>query len=775
MDEAISKVRSTIQRIRLHLQHTSTPSPPSSSCGRYNDNDALEDEARPTLSMNNNNNKEETNDQLLAVVDEAHTDKDDDDDDEMNEKDNILASSKDNDDGGNNTINDKNLQTTTNGQAEMVNELVNCLALLLIEMDRTMYHYNYAAAVCEETDDEDEDDGQYATMTTLGQKRKRITYSSSSNSNKSLLHYTPTIQHKAMDNNFNNIENDYENIKLSLQEGYSLLLQATSTTEKNIILSSLIKQLTAVKTSYCRHLLLIDIAPQFIHLPNTTTATSHNTTTSNSHQDNNIMEGLPDWLIDDNNKYDDTTTTNDISIIRSNRVGVGSTSTAAMVMNDTNNKSNISNEETEIQQLLLQAFAVIIHDDITIIPPFLSLLSNLFTTNPVNTNTNDNDEQITSLMMLLADTNGEEENYSAYDLGGVVDNDEDDTNDDDADDDASKNSSSRNNSNASITNTTASNSTTSSIKNVREFCFQLCLSVLSNYTLPSNTTTITRQQQQQQIQQVQNDLSCLLHSLFILVSTKREGQCVMIALRNVWKSVVTTLQQKQQQQQYNYGDKNHDTTSSTATDNNDHDLFSIGNIILQSILSSKHKLSKSRYLIYGYIFALGRELHCQKNGEETGGDDAKHLKQQLSLLDIIVLIALYTNLEYSTLIESIIDSLSNEQTLSLLQLILSLIQSWSLPPLSSSSNNNNNGRGCGQQKQQRKNSLLYERLASPLMSTLFFIMISCSSKVTTHDDDGTASSIVGSTWPSSILAVMYRPNCMQPWILNDSSSSLIHY
>jgi hypothetical protein len=108
-------------------------------------------------------------------------------------------------------------------------------------------------------------------------------------------------------------------------------------------------------------------------------------------------------------------------------------------------------------------------------------------------------------------------------------------------------------------------------------------------------------------------------------------------------------------------------------------------------------------------------------------------------------------LEYSTLIESIIDSLSNEQTLSLLQLILSLIQSWSLPPLSSSSNNNNNGRGCGQQKQQRKNSLLYERLASPLMSTLFFIMISCSSKVTTHDDDGTASSIVGSSSSSLLM------------------------
>ena len=297
---------------------------------------------------------------------------------------------------------------------------------------------------------------------------------------------------------------------------------------------------------------------------------------------------------------------------------------------------------------------MIIHDDITIIPPFLPLLSNLFPTTPVNTNTNDNDEQITSLMMLLADTNGEEENCSAHDLGGVVDNDKDDTDDDD-DDDASKKSSSCNNSNASTT-------TTSSIKNVREFCFQLCLLVLSNYSPPSNTTITRNQQQQQQMQQVQNDLSCLLHSLFILVSTKREGRCVMIALRNVWRSVVTSLQQKKQQQQNNYGDENHDATSTIATDNYGHDLFSIGNIILQTILSSEYNVSKSRYLIYGYVFALGRELHCQTYREGTEGGDAKHLKQQLSLLDIIVLIALYTNLEYSTLIESIIDSLSNEQT-----------------------------------------------------------------------------------------------------------------
>jgi hypothetical protein len=418
--------------------------------------------------MNKNIDKVvETDDQLLAVDDEAHADEDDDD---MNERDIILASSNDNEDGGNNKINDKS--HTTDVTAEMVTELVNCLALLLIEMDTSI------AAV-----HEDGDDGKYATMT-LGQKRKRTT-NSSSNSNKS-LHYTPTIiQHKAMDNNDNN-DDEYENVRNLLQEGYSLLLTMLTTTERNIILSSLIKQLrSTVKTSYCRHLLLIDIIPHFIHLlPNTTTATRHNTPTNNSHQDNSsqdnyIMDGLPDWLIDDNHEYKDSTTTTATTndhIRNNSRVGRSVTTTT--MVNDTNNKSNISNsnnrsiheeEEEEIQQLLLQAFAMIIHDDITIIPPFLSLLSNLFTATPANY---DENEQITSLMMLLADTNGEEENCSAHDLGGVVDNDKDDTDDDD-DDDASKKSSSCNNSNASTT-------TTSSIKNVREFCFHLCLSVLSN-------------------------------------------------------------------------------------------------------------------------------------------------------------------------------------------------------------------------------------------------------------------------------------------------------
>jgi hypothetical protein len=335
---------------------------------------------------------------------------------------------------------------------------------------------------------------------------------------------------------------------------------------------------------------------------------------------------------------------------------VGSTISTATMVNDTSNNSNSNSsrsiheeEEEEIRQLL-RAFATMIHNDITILPPFLSLLSTLFTTTPITND--DNNEQITSLMMLLADTK-EEENYNAYELG-VVDNDRDDTDDDDDDDDVASNKfSSHKTYNASttmITNTTASNSsTTSGIKNVREYCFQSCLSVLSSYTLSPNATT-TRQQQQQM------DLSCLLHSLFKLVDTKQEGRCVIIALRNVWKSVVvtttTTLQQKKQQN--NYGDENHDTTTSTAADDNGHDLFSIGNIILQSILSSEYKVSKSRYLIYGYMFALGRELHCQKNGEGKEGGDAKILNEQhqpsekFSLLDIIVLIALYTNLEYSS-------------------------------------------------------------------------------------------------------------------------------
>ena len=751
MDEEINKVKTAIRRIRpllLHLQNPSSPrrngdvddAPLSSSSSRLgrtaivDKND--EKDARSSLASSD------------AIIANSSSN-----DDEMIEQGGFAKNSSGNDDDGN-----------LLHAEEAVTELANGLSLLLREMDRSIY-YNAAASY---DDDDDDDDDCYTDDEMIrdrGHRKRKRDGSNGQSSKKSLHHHhatptTPTTTTRRQ-------QRDYENIKILLQEGYGLLFQTTTTESstmksRKIILSSLVKRLISVDTNYCRHLLLTDYIPHFIILPllppNTAdTATSHMTTNNNNRND--VFGGLPDWLIDAN-EYDATTTNKEDDNIRNHRM-VGSTiSTTTTMANDTSNNSNSSSsrsihEEEEIQQLL-QAFAMMIHNDITILPPFLSLLSTLFTTTTI-TNDDDN-EQITSLMMLLADTK-EEENYNAYDLG-VVDNDKDDTDDDDDDDVASNKFSSRKTYNAStamITNTTASNSSiTSSIKNVREYCFQSCLSVLSSYTLSPNTTT-TRQQQQQQMQQ--NDLSCLLHSLFKLVDTKQEGRCVIIALRNVWKSVVVTTTLQQKKRQNNYGDENHDTTTSTAAaDNYGHDLFSIGNIILQSILSFEYKVSKSRYLIYGYMFALGRELHCQKNGEGTeGGGDAKILNEQhqpsekFSLLDTIVLIALYTNLEYSTLIESIIDSLSNEQTLSLLQLILSLIQSW-IPPLSSDNNNNNNnnsGRVCGQQKQQRKNSLLYEQLASPLMSILFYIMISCSSKVTTHDDDGTASSILGSS--SSLL------------------------
>ncbi|KAL9179920.1 hypothetical protein ACHAXT_007890 [Thalassiosira profunda] len=202
--------------------------------------------------------------------------------------------------------------------------------------------------------------------------------------------------------------------------------------------------------------------------------------------------------------------------------------------------------------------------------------------------------------------------------------------------------------------------------NARAKCFRLCLA-----SLPSVS---------------EHDLPSLLHSLFASVRNEAEGRLAMAAVRDEWTSICGG------------------TALSENAGGNDL-VFFIGNVILQSMLSGQ--VAGANHLAEGFVGALRSAL------------DASNSSTPLTLLDAIVSIALYARPEYEGRVQSILDCITAEQTLSFLELTMPLVQSWRPSTTSRWSD------------RERANSLLYEPLASPLASMMFYVMISSSSSVET--------------------------------------------
>ncbi|KAL3810304.1 hypothetical protein ACHAXA_007028 [Cyclostephanos tholiformis] len=165
----------------------------------------------------------------------------------------------------------------------------------------------------------------------------------------------------------------------------------------------------------------------------------------------------------------------------------------------------------------------------------------------------------------------------------------------------------------------------------------------------------------------------------------------------------------------------------------------VGNVIVRSVLSER--LYGSRHLARGFLDALGDALlrnSLPAVGRRGTLPDQKFKMppaSRFTILDVIVMIALYAYIEYRPSVESIIDSMVSSQILSFLKLLPPLIRSW-LPSISSEA------RGGG----ERTNSLLYEQLASPLMSILFYVMITSASSVV-RDAEGSISFLIGGLLP----------------------------
>ena len=167
----------------------------------------------------------------------------------------------------------------------------------------------------------------------------------------------------------------------------------------------------------------------------------------------------------------------------------------------------------------------------------------------------------------------------------------------------------------------------------RNKCFHLCLSSLSSIS--------------------EHDLPSLIHSLFILVRNEDEGRLAMDALRMEWKSLCSTDNEKQ-------------TNSDDSTI-----VFFVGNVIIQSILAEN--MPSSVHLAGGFlsIFSNSQQQYLSSQQRKPASNECT--SSYLSLLDAILLIALYSQYEYQHSVESIINSMSSQQTLSFIKLLHPLI------------------------------------------------------------------------------------------------------
>ena len=213
----------------------------------------------------------------------------------------------------------------------------------------------------------------------------------------------------------------------------------------------------------------------------------------------------------------------------------------------------------------------------------------------------------------------------------------------------------------------------------RNKCFHLCLSSLSSIS--------------------EHDLPSLIHSLFILVRNVDEGRLAMDVLRMEWNSLCGTDNEKQ-------------TNSDDSII-----VFFVGNVIIQSILAEN--MPSSVHLAGGFlsIFSNAQQQYLSSQQRKPASNECT--SSYLSLLDAILLIALYSQYEYQHSVESIFNSMSSQQTLSFIKLLHPLIHSW-LPSKKSNSDR--------RKEIEWEGSILYEQLSSPLISILFYIvMISASS------------------------------------------------
>ena len=267
--------------------------------------------------------------------------------------------------------------------------------------------------------------------------------------------------------------------------------------------------------------------------------------------------------------------------------------------------------------------------------------------------------------------------------------------------------------------------TTTSHK-ARSECFHLCLSSMSSVS--------------------EHDLPSLLNSLLSLVRTEEEGRLVMDTVRMEWMSICNTS---------NDAVERGDEESNIAVANKnaqyhpqrDQGLVYIGDVIIQFILSGQ--MPGSKHVAHGFLLSLEGSITSETNKEEK---HAQRSSTPLTSLDVIVMIALYSHQEYQHLVETIVDSMTHHQTMSLLELLHPLIQSW-LPSDTSSMGRRRNER-------ERTDSILYEPLASPLTSILFYIMMASSSTsfAGTRCEYLGSSSLMGGILPFCSTFTPFMPN-----------------
>jgi hypothetical protein len=241
--------------------------------------------------------------------------------------------------------------------------------------------------------------------------------------------------------------------------------------------------------------------------------------------------------------------------------------------------------------------------------------------------------------------------------------------------------------------------TTTSDK-ARSECFRLCLSSMSSVS--------------------EHDLPSLLNSLLLLVRNVEEGRSVMDTLRMEWLSICNTSNDVVVD--YNRTVERGDEESNIVVANSNaqyhpqrnHGLVYIGDVVIQFILSEQ--MPGSKHVAHGFLLSLDGSLISETNEAEK---HAQPSSTPLTSLDVIVMIALYSRQEYQHLVETIVDSMTHHQTMSFLESLHPLIQSW-MPSDTSS-------MGQRRIERERTDSILYEPLASPLISILFYIMMTSSS------------------------------------------------
>ncbi len=225
---------------------------------------------------------------------------------------------------------------------------------------------------------------------------------------------------------------------------------------------------------------------------------------------------------------------------------------------------------------------------------------------------------------------------------------------------------------------------TTSRENARKFCLELCLSSLSSIS--------------------EHDLPSLLHSLFILVRNRNEGNLVMKAVRQEGVEVCASHHCNRNE----YACDEHTDVTSVAF---------IGNVIVGCILSEQ--LPGSRFLAVGFLDAVTDSLNSSnyRKQQRSSNEEATF---QFTALDLVILVALYINRRYQQSVEEIVDELMCHNKTSMMKLSNGLIKSWS--PVSRERKIYLKIR-----KEKSDSSLLYDLLSSPMISLMFYMLMSPSS------------------------------------------------